>query len=263
MIKRSSILLSLFIIALLILTGCVAPPKETPGSIDSAGSSSIVTGEKTIPGTTATPANVYVTEVTPYVTLFGIESPDSSDSRAISTPTPVPEERSCRIFTTTQTYFYNGTAFTFDLKNPPMYINYSVIPQNITVNKPATSRFGKKEDVVYQYSTYDPQSYLIITVRSKSTGEIYLEDGFGTEYTTYLSRTLKVLNVDDMLIEINGNKITATTNFWVKPYGNFDDPQNMTFDTCTYWGQTRDVTAHALVTATTTPTWAPGNVIKR
>ncbi|WP_148277639.1 hypothetical protein [Methanoregula formicica] len=241
----------------------MAPPKETPGSIDSAGSSSIVTGEKTIPGTTATPANVYVTEVTPYVTLFGIESPDSSDSRAISTPTPVPEDRSCRIFTTTQTYFYNGTAFTFDLKNPPMYINYSVIPQNITVNKPATSRFGKKEDVVYQYSTYDPQSYLIITVRSKSTGEIYLEDGFGTEYTTYPSRTLKVLNADDMLIEINGNKITATTNFWVKPYGNFDDPQNMTFDTCTYWGQTRDVTAHALVTATTTPTWAPGNVIKR
>lgn len=257
MIKRSSILLSLFLIAFLIFAGCVAPPKETPGTTDSAGSSSVVTGKHAIPDTTTTPVGVYVTQATAYVTLVTIESSDTTDSRIPSTPTPVPQDQSCRIFTTSQTYFYNGTAFTFDLKNPPMFINYSVIPQNITVKKAATSRFGSKEDVVIEYSTYDPQSYFIITVRSKSSGEIYLEDGFGIDYTTYLSRTLKVMDADDMLIEIKGNKIAATTNFWVKPYGNFDDPQNMTFDACTYWGQTRDVTAHALVTGTATPTWAP------
>ena len=52
-----------------------------------------------------------------------------------------------------------------------------------------------------------------------------------------------------MLIEMKGNKITATMSVWVKPQGNFDDPDNMTFDACTYWqGTPRDVTAVALVT---------------
>ena len=66
-----------------------------------------------------------------------------------------------------------------------------------------------------------------------------------------------------MLIELKGNKITATVSFWVKPQGNFDDPDNMTFDTCTYWeGNTRSNTAVALVTATTTPSWTPENVVQ-
>ena len=145
-----------------------------------------------------------------------------------------------------------------------MYINYTVTPQNITVNRAATSQYLTKEDVIYHYSTYDPQSYFVITVRNKTSGKVYLEDGFGNDYTMYLNRTLKVLNADDMLIEMKGNKITATVNFWVKPPGNFDNPDNMTFDTCTYWGAApRDVTAEAIVTGTTTPTWAPDNVIEK
>ena len=56
-----------------------------------------------------------------------------------------------------------------------------------------------------------------------------------------------------MLIEMKGNKITATVNFWVKPQGNFDNPDNMTFDACTYWDVIpRDNTAQAYVTGTTT-----------
>jgi hypothetical protein len=257
--QSAPVLLSIGIIAMLIIAGCVAPPKESPNSVNGAAPGA---ANLAIPVTTATSANVYVTEVTPYVTMIA-ETTSTSEYSTFITQTPLPEDRSCRIYTTSQIYVYNGTAFTFNLKNPPMYINYSVIPQNISVNKAATSRYGSKQDVVYQYSTYDPQSYFIITVRSKETGEIYLEDGFGTDYSTYLTRTLKVLDGDDMLIEIKGNKITATVNFWVKPIGNFDDAANMTFDTCTYWGQTRDNTAYAYVTSTTTPTWTPGNVIKQ
>jgi hypothetical protein len=254
MIKAGSVFLSLGIIALLILAGCVAPPKETPVTPSSSGFATGSTGAEASVAATTTPANVYVTEVTPYVTIVADETPTSGYS-SFTSPTPFQEDRSCRIYTLSQDFLYNGTAFTFDLKNPPMYINYSVTPQNITVNK-ATSRYTSKADVVLQYSTYDPQSYFIITVRSKTTGEIYLEDGFGTDYTTYLSRTMKVLDADDMLVEIKGNKITATANFWVKPSGNFDDAANMTFDTCTYWGQTRDATAYAYITATPTPTWS-------
>ncbi|MGA2918262.1 hypothetical protein [Methanoregula sp.] len=239
-------------------TGCVAPPKDT---------SAVVTYTFNPDG--GTPTNTtsasYVTEVTPY-----INSHDSSVCQTATlgfttfvSPTPPPSDKSCLIKTTTQTFMYNGTAFTFDLKNPPMYINYTVIPTNITVNKAATSQYLSKEDVTYQFSTYDPQSYFEITVRNKTSGEIYLQDGFGPQYTTYLDRTLKVLNTDDMLIELKGNKITATVSFWVKPQGNFDDPDNMTFDACTYWeGTPRSNTAVALVTATTTPSWTPGSVIQ-
>lgn len=263
MAKSVPVLLSLCLILLLMMAGCVAPPKETP-----AGSSGANTGSASsepvieTTETSVTPVGVYVTEATPYVTLLPHETA-TSEYNIFATPTPLPEDRSCRIYTLTQAFLYNGTAFSFNLKNPPMYINYSVIPQNITVNKAATERYGTKQDVIYQYSTYDPQSYFVITVRSRSTGEIYLEDGFGIDYTTYLNRTLKVLDADDMLIEIKGNKIKATSSFWVKPIGNFDDADNMTFDSCTYWGQTRDVTALAYVTATTTATPAQGSVIKR
>ena len=135
-----------------------------------------------------------------------------------------------------------------------MYINYTVIPTNISGIKEVKSQFGSKQVEDIAYDTYDPQSYFVITVSNKTSGEIYLQDGFGPQYTTYLNRTLKVLNTDDMLIDLKGNKITATVNFWVKPQGNFDDPNNMTFDTCTYWqGTPRDVTAVALVTANCNP----------
>jgi hypothetical protein len=246
------------LIAIIVISGCVAPPK------DSSSSSPTYTynPEATTPATNQ--SSSYVTQVPLYVNTqkAAICQTQTLGYSVFITPTPVPEDKSCRIYTTTQTFLYNGTAFTFNLKNPPMYINYSVIPTNITVNKAGTTQYLTKEDVVYQYSTYDPQSYFEITVRNKTSGKIYLQDGFGTQYTTYLNNTLKILNNDDMLIEMKGNKITATASFWVKPTGNFADPDNMTFDACTYWqGTPRSNTAIALVTVTTTATSAPSTVI--
>lgn len=247
------------IIAIIVISGCVAPPKDTSTGATYTYNPGAATTE-------TTSSSSFVTEVTPYVNAqnTAASQTETLGYHSFTTPTPPPADRSCRIYTKTQSYLYNGTAFTFNLKNPPMYINYTVIPTNITVNKAATSQYGSKQDVTYQFSTYDPQSYFVITVRNKTSGKIYLQDGFGSDYTTYLSQTLKVLNSDDMLIELKGNKITATANFWVKPEGNFDDPNNMTFDTCTYWeGAPRSNTAIALVTATTTASWAPENVIKQ
>jgi len=256
--KKGYLVCAVAIIAMIVISGCVAPPKDT-----STSATHTYNPKGTTPGTTSTSS--YVTEVTQYVNTqnVAVSQTQTPGYHTFTTSTPLPEDKSCRIYNKTQTFLYNGTAFTFNLKNPPMYINYTVIPTNITVTKVATSQYGSKEDVTYQFSTYDPQSYFEITVRNKTSGKIYLQDGFGPDYTTYLTRTLKVLNNDDMLIELKGNKITATVNFWVKPQGNFDDPDNMTFDACTYWeGTPRANTAVALVTATTTATWAPENVIQ-
>ena len=254
MIKLGSVFFIIAMIAMLALSGCVAPPKESP------------TGAKytNTPGgvpAATDPGSAYVTTATPYVTVLdvGITGTETPGYHTFATPTPLPEEKSCRIYTLTQAFLYNGSAFSFNLKNPPMYINYTVKPQNITGYNAYTSRYESKEDVVEKYNTYDPQSYLEITVRNKTSGEIYLQDGFGKDYSLYLTRTLKVLKRDDLLVEIKGNKMTATINFWVKPVGNFDNPDNMTFDTCTYWGQsTRDTTSLALgVKTTATPAYNP------
>ena len=247
------------LIAMIIISGCVAPPNE---SSSSSSPTYTYNPEATTAATNLTSS--YVTEAPLYVDTRNVpvNQTPTMGYHTFASPTPRPEDKSCLIYTTTQTFTYNGSAFVFNLKNPPMYINYSVIPTNITVNKAGTSQYLTKEDVVYTYSTYDPQSYFEITVRNKTSGKIYLQDGFGTQYTTYLNNTLKVLNADDMRIEIKGNKMTATASFWVKPAGNFDDPNNMTFAACTYWeGTPRSNTAIAFVTGTPTTTWSGGSVV--
>ena len=85
--------------------------------------------------------------------------------------------------------------------------------------------------------TYSPVSWFEVTVRNKTSGEIYLRDGFGTGkgYTEYLNRTLKVLKRDDMQIEFAGNNITATAMVWVKPESNIDDTSKFNLSTdCAY-----------------------------
>jgi len=256
MTKQALFPLFAFLIILLIaVAGCVTPPKATTTTSTSGGyySTETAAAETTAP-------SQYVTVVTPYST----GTPDNPSSSAgttsyVTTATPNPNERSCLIYLNKQSYAYNTTAITFDLKNPPMYINYTVVPTNVTVNKYAKSKTGSNDYVTYTYSDYAPYSWFEITVRNKTSGQVYLQDGFGQAkgYSIYTSATLKVLKRDDMLIEFKGNSITATVGLWVKPVGNFDEPLNKTFAECKYWTQTQN--ALPVVTATTTPTWTPEN----
>lgn len=244
---NSRIFCLICLVAILAAAGCVAPPEE----LSPAG----VSKTNTPTGTTTSPtsAAVYVTLVTPSAAPTStIETQGYSE---FTTQTMSPEERSCRIFSHSQTFYYNGTAFTFDLKNPPMYITYKVTPSEISVQKVRTHSINKTEYLI-EYETFDPHSFLEITVKDKETGEVYLQDGFGTDYSQYTTRTLKVLNSDDLFIEIRGNLIKGTVDVWVKPVGNFEDPDSMNFDTCTFWSQTtRDYLPIALVTSSPTPTW--------
>jgi len=252
-------ILMVITLMVLLVTGCVTPPTGTTTSSTSSG---YYATEAYASETTTAPA--YVTQVTPFIT----NTPDAQSHSPVVNPyvtsTPFPEDQSCLIYLNTQFYSYNSTAITFDLKNPPMYINYSVIPFNITVNKVFTSRSGSRDTQTITFSDYAPYSWFDITVRNKSTGEILLQDGFGQAkgYGVYKDATLKpVLNTDDLQIEMRGNNITATTGIWVKPVGNFDDVQNKSFAECKYWGQSRNFLPIAVVTATTTPTWTPENQV--
>ena len=254
-------ILVLVVILMLFVAGCVTPPKAT-----STTSGSPASYYATQTNAAETPASQsYVSEATPYVTTYGGSQGSGESANPYITPTPLPSDESCLINLTTQNYANNITAIAFDLKNPPMYINYSVIPTNITVTKYVPSPQGGGNWITLQYSDYDPNSWFQVTVLDKNTGEIYTQAGFGkapwiSNLSLYTSATIgPILNSGDLQIQMTGNEITATTGIWVKPVGNFDDPQNMTFPECTFWGGTQN-NYIAVWTTTATPTWTPVNV---
>jgi hypothetical protein len=246
----------IFIILVVFSAGCVTPPK---GGTSSSTSTSAGSYSYQQPTTVTTTAPSYVSAATPFETPVKTGTDTSSTGYTVITQsTPIPGDISCLIALSTNTYSYNKTAFSFNLKNPPMYINYSVIPTNITVNKVVEATSGGQQMVTLTYSDYSPNSWFEVTVRNKTTGEIYKDAGFGTakQLSTYTDGTIKVMNTDDLLIEFSGNLITATAGVWVKPSGNIDANQTMAFSECKYWeGNPRNMLYMA--TATATPTWAP------
>jgi len=246
--KSARIICFITIILVVAASGCVAPPKDNKTS----STGNFFNPGQTSPATTATATPNYVTEVTPFITVT-----PTSGYHTIPPTTQLAQEKYCRIYSITNTFAYNKTAIMFDLRSPPMYINYTVKPSNVTIKKVVDSKLTGVGEQVITIDTYSPVSWFEVTVRSKSTGEIYLQDGFGTGkgYNEYLNRTLKVLKRDDMQIEFYGNNITASANVWVKPDGNFNDTTqfNMTTDCAYFASNPRDSVAY--VTATATPTW--------
>jgi hypothetical protein len=247
------------IIFALVASGCVAPPQANnsaiPGNGNNPGQGSLATTTPTIQS--------YVTEVTAFVTpSTGAPSTGQGYSN-FATTTPLPEDQSCLIYFNKQYYFGNMTAVSFNLKNPPMYINYSVIPFNITVHKVIDSRSGGDRTETLEYSDYAPYSWFEVTVRNKTTGTVYLQDGFGPAkgYSVYTNATFTILKRDDMLIEMKGNNITASTGVWVKPLGNFDNPGSQNFTECKNIGHPQNALPYQ--TQQTTTTWTPENVVTR
>jgi hypothetical protein len=210
---------------------------------------------------------VYSLAVILFLVVAGCSVP-REDQPEVTTPimthTPIPQDMTCSIYSKNAAFAYNGFSFSFNQKNPPMFINYTVIPKNVTVNKVYTDSFSKKT-VTKTYSDYSTSSWFEVTVRDNATKEIVLQDGFGETkgYSTYLSRTLKVLKGGDLLVEIKGNDITASVTIWVKPHGNFDESRMSEFTNCMNWEGNRDT----LVTQSPTTiegaiyTWTPENQI--
>jgi hypothetical protein len=253
----SGLVYILAIILTLIIAGCVAPPKETPTTpVDLYDPNQFATNN-------ASSTSGFVSEVT--IADYSLSATKPVEHPTFLATTQIPSDITCRIYSKSAPYSYNGSAFTFNQKNPPMYINYTVIPKNVTVTKVYTvkSAIDKSEKTeTLTYSDYSPTSWFEVTVRNNATKEIYVQEGFGENkgYSTYLSHSLKVLKNGDLLVELRGNDIQASTSIWVKPQGNFDESRLSEFTNCMYWDVSRD----SLVTAipTTTATWAPENQIR-
>jgi len=213
---------------------------------------------------------VYFLAVILLVVVAGCTVPSEEQPQADTTApvvhTPVPQDMTCSIFSKTAAYAYSGTAFYFTQKNPPMFINYTVIPRNVTVNKVYTDT-NSKQTRTLTYSDYSTSSWFEVTVRNNATKEIVFQDGFGESkgYPTYLSRTLKVLKSGDLIVEIRGNDVTASVTIWVKPHGNFDESQMSEFTNCMNWEGNRDTLTTAKPTTVEGGiyTWTPENQVKQ
>jgi hypothetical protein len=139
-----------------------------------------------------------------------------------------------------------------------MMINYTVKPTNITYYDYIDYQITNQAEKRVKIDTYNPNSWFVVKVINKETGEIYLEDGFGTQkYTTYFNRTIKVSNQRDMQVEFTGNNITATAMVWVKPEGNFNNITKFNTSTdCAYFpANPRDVINIVTTKTTATPTY--------
>jgi hypothetical protein len=247
---------SLGVIIVLAIAGCVAPPTETPtGPVDLYDPNQFATNNGSSSGSS------FVSEVTLSDYAASTTTPQPQGYTTFLSTTRIPSDITCRIHQKSM-FGYNASAFVFNLRNPPMYINYTVVPTNVTVNKVFTDT-NTKETKTWTYSDYSPQSWFEITVRSNATKEIYLQDGFGTRkgYSTYLSRTLKILKQDDLLVEFRGNDIRASVSVWVKPLGNFEESRLSEFTECAYMDERRDTIATPVPTTIEGAiyTWEPEN----
>jgi hypothetical protein len=208
------------LLSILAASGCVAPPQET---ITPTGSTGSVYDPNQIMTATPSQSTNLLTDVTPF------------QAQTMTTPmgyttlvptTAITEDQVCLIdfASFNMSLESNKTAKKFNLKNPPMYINYTITkPFNVTGTRITTSKTGTKGEITTSYSYYNPYSYLEITARNPTTGEIYTQDGFGKSYGASLNKTIRITKPGELLIEISGFNVTPFVGFWAKPSGNFEN----------------------------------------
>jgi hypothetical protein len=109
----------------------------------------------------------------------------------------------------------------FNLVNPPLVIDYTVTPLNIT----------KEKDVVYKIvSTSYEEKHMInrpyehdwfkIIVRDRDTGTIVAEDGYGRTYSQDSPRKLAIYKGGNYRFEFSGQYVNVSLTMKVQKEGN-------------------------------------------
>jgi hypothetical protein len=110
----------------------------------------------------------------------------------------------------------------FSLINPPLVIDYSLIPEEakdikyIEYKKISTEY---KENLVIDRPFED--TWFTVIVRDKETGQLVAEDGFGRTYSFQSPRQLVVRESGNYSIECTGDYAMINLTMKVKPEGNF------------------------------------------
>jgi hypothetical protein len=208
--------LGLFLFIILLSSGCMSQ-NSSPNQV-------------TMTTKSPTLSQNYVTEVTPFIT--STQTPERHPT--IPAVTQPPENKVCLIYQKDLIFTnIDKTAISFNLINPPMYVNY-------TIDDTKKGPDGK-------YA-----SYYTVTIRDKNTGTIYGRVGAGKDdqnggYFNFPigssipsgmniefggTTTLKVMESGNLLIEFEGKDITLHPAIWVKPSGNLDSSYDINSAKC-------------------------------
>ena len=110
----------------------------------------------------------------------------------------------------------------FTLRNPPMVIDYNITPQNMldikhVEYKMVDTYYEKNLEINRPYE----DSWFMIIVRNKDTGEVVSEDGVGRTYSFQTPKQLVIREHGNYSIEFTGGYGALDLTMKVKPEGNF------------------------------------------
>jgi hypothetical protein len=113
-------------------------------------------------------------------------------------------------------YTYN---ISFDMKNPPMIVRYTVIPTNITDYKWFSPRDNEK--LIDTAIVERPAETAYFTIKIYNNGTLKDTVGWGTVYGTPFTPQMIVIRDTGMTdIELSGEQVTVSAEVLVKKEGN-------------------------------------------
>ncbi len=207
-------IVSLLVVVLAIgvlVSGCITPPKENPGSL-SQGKGNVGTSEPTAAPTHVVIDTLFVTPATPFPTPTTSPPPNSYTNL----PEPTIEPTVYKVvYRNAIPFSNNATAYSVTVKTPPLFIEMCLSPKMVTRNIWYESRFTTREDVYVTQTVISPNAYFEVRVRDRGSGNIIAEDGFAKTYSIDKYRVLTIRTPGDFLVEFSGNDITAAVQMRV------------------------------------------------
>jgi len=186
--------------------GCIAPPRETAGSVSPGGDGA----GKSVATATQTQAVIdtrVVTRATPFPTPTLPETPVSFSKL----PEPSFEPTVYKlVYQNVIPFANNATAYGVKLENPPLFIEICISPKMVTRNIWYESRYTTRDDVYTQQTVISPNAYLEVSVRDRVSGNVVASDGFARRYSVDTYRVIPIRSAGDYLVEFSGNDIVAT-----------------------------------------------------
>jgi hypothetical protein len=177
----------------------------------------IVTSAPVPPVPTPSPVPEYVT-IKPVIDTLPVSRP-VYDTAPFSPEMLYNTNEYTRIFNNNLPY--NGYTYniSFDLKNPPMIIRYTVVPTTITDYKWFSPRDNEK--LIDTAVVTRPAETAYFTVKIYNNGELKNTLGWGTIYGTPLTpQTIVIRDTGMSDIELSGEQVTVSTEVFVKKEGN-------------------------------------------
>jgi hypothetical protein len=169
------------------------------------------------PVPTPSPVAQYVT-IKPVKTVAASPKP-TYETAPFSTAMLYNTQEYTTIFKNNLSYLGYAYNISFDLKNPPMVIRYTVTPVNITDYKWFSPRDNAK--VINSTVVKRPSEAAYFTIKIYNNGMLKETLGWGTIYGTPLTPQMIVVRDTGMSdIEFSGEAVTVSTEVFVRKDGN-------------------------------------------